>query len=271
MRLILLMCLAGSFLHSVATKKRRSCLPSSLFKRNAQKKDHYPHITAAWRGDEVGLQNVYKTMGTDLSKDQYGNHTLSAAASHHKNTILRMALKHEKKRLDDPGHLHYTALHWSCLTHNNEGVGMLLEAGACTEIKGFENQTPLHVACNERNPAATHLLLKHGSDIEVEDVYYNTPLIYAIRKELDLEIIASLMNKSTATSKALKEALHRNCPEVVALLLNYSAELPAGEKLYPSPFYLDSKEGLNKWIDIQNLMHAAFPISEKYSAANADS
>ncbi len=194
MRLILLMCLTSSFLHSAPTKKRKCSLLSSLFKRKAPKEDLFPHLTAAWNGDEKALKKVYKTRGTDLKKDKYGNHTILAAASHSENNILRMALENEKDRLNDLGGS-YTPLQWSCLIHNNEGVKMLLEAEASTEIKGSEKQTALHIACNGRNVEAISLLLDHGANIEAEDMHGNISLIYAMDKKLAQNIISRLQVK----------------------------------------------------------------------------
>jgi hypothetical protein len=208
MRLILFVCLAGSFLHSVGAKKPRGWI-SFFFRKKSP-------------DSPIPLQSI-------IEKKQ------------------QLVLE----------------LQWCCLMHYNQKIETLLNDGASTEKKeGYEEQTALHIACNGKNKQAISLLLKHKADIEAEDKYGNTPLIYAIRRKLNVDIIAQLMNKTTVTSKALGEALNRNSPKVVKLLLNSGAKLPPGEKLPLSPFRLHSKENMNNYEEILRLMHEAFP--EKY-------
>ncbi len=206
------------------------------------------HIAAAWAGSTEIIEWYQENESEFLtSKDYLGNTCLTAATNHYNNNVLRYLIG--KVPIDQPGGMGFTALQWSCVIGNQEGMKILLEHGATTESVCPHAERPLTLACGTRNQALITTLLDYHARIEKSD------LVLAIDHGLDEASIDLLLNTDTASEEALEEAVRQNSPSLVKKLLQY-VQYPEGKKLSPSYRYHSQKDGHTNWHQIESLLRS---------------
>ena len=131
-----------------------------------------------------------------------------------------------------------TPLHMAVCNDNSILVKLLLDKGACVNIKNCRGETPLHISCQKGNFEISKLLLETDSTIaDLTDTFFNTALHFAVEKEC-LEIVELLLSYKADINAYTVGTCYKGCTplhisimkqhqEMVKLLLENGADIEA--------------------------------------------
>ncbi|GMH30188.1 hypothetical protein Nepgr_032031 [Nepenthes gracilis] len=134
---------------------------------------------------------------------------LASSASSGDLVALRLALDNldGSSSIDEPVEDGDTALHLSCLYGHLPCVHLLLERGACLEVKDEDGAIPLHDACAGGYTEIARLLIDSAADanclrrmLEAVDIENDTPLHHAARGE-HADVIKLLLEHGASATK----------------------------------------------------------------------
>lgn len=203
--------------------------------------DGCPLLISAIGSQSPGNLLFLLEQGAELeARDQYGNATLSIAASSHRGPATEQVrvLLDAGAQIEAQDHLGNTAL-MSAMFHSSsiETVHLLLEKGANLEARNNKGWTPLMCATaslHHSDLTKLKYLLDRGAQMEVVGHAGETPLMLAAQDD-NLEMFEYLLEKgadpevrcSRGSTLLMYAAQNSWTPEVVQLLIDRGADLDA--------------------------------------------
>ncbi len=151
----------------------------------------------------------------------------------------------------------WTPLHLIAYRNHARMLPLLLEHGADVQAKTYDGQTALHIAVAQSNLNIATLLLEAGAHVNTEDANMITPLHVAVsfdsfeRSKEEVRRTAAKIDRQFALCSLSYQ--HENyksfftmlygLPEIVALLLEYGADIHAKNIEGKTPYMIALEKG----------------------------
>ena len=205
---------------------------------------------ASVHGDLVIVKMLVKAGAGVCVRDKVGDTCLILAAyKGHTETVRYLATLPEVD-MNQRGRRGQTALHRVALTVHADVVGLLIDAGADIEAKDDHEWSPLHMACEAGKIANVKMLVKAGAEVFVTNDDGDTCLILAtyhghtdsVRYIVGLREV-DLNHKGFNDLTALQNAVDKEHPDVVQLLIDAGADIETKDEEGQSPLHWASRSG----------------------------
>ncbi len=132
-----------------------------------------------------------------------------------------------------------TALHWAANADNLTIADLLIRAGARADAANDLGSTPLHLACTNRSAPMVDRLLEAKANANAKLLNGETVLMTCARTGDARAVKALLVHGADAKAKenehdqtALMWAVAQKHPDVVALLIEFGADIRARSRIY---------------------------------------
>lgn len=185
------------------------------------------------------------------ARDETGRTPLHWAARGDAPAILTLLVERgaDVSAADSSGSV---ALHGVASRGNIDGLKLLVAKGANVNAVNAGQKTPLHVAALAGKSDAARWLAANGANLEARDDYQRTALVLASREMAGIDMVRTLLDLGAnidSTDRfgdnALSLAVWRGTADVVDLLLERNAKLPADPRKRQQGFELSVEMGLD--------------------------